>query len=118
MKIVHFLSYTATALKQAQQLWAHSRKARCWAWCGAVFGPLARFGADAGGDPGQRNGWRHILGVLGLGVAIPLIAIAYATRAGFARSRDWVLAHIGALKQGFAWLILLLGIAVLFGADK
>ena len=52
------------------------------------------------------------------GAAIPLIGIAYATRAGFSRSRDWVLAHIGALKKGFAWLILLLGVAILFGADK
>lgn len=47
-----------------------------------------------------------ILGLFGLGAAVPLMAIAYATRAGFARSRDWVLAHIGKLKQGFAWLIL------------
>ncbi len=59
-----------------------------------------------------------ILGMFGLGAAIPLVAIAYATRAGFARSRDWVLAHIGKLKQGFAWLILLVGIAILLGADK
>ena len=56
--------------------------------------------------------------MFGLGAAIPLVAIAYATRAGFARSRDWVLAHIGKLKQGFAWLILLVGIAILLGADK
>ena len=32
-----------------------------------------------------------ILGAFGLGAAIPLIAAAYASRAGFVRMRGWVL---------------------------
>jgi len=59
-----------------------------------------------------------ILGVFGTGAAIPLVAVAYASRSGFNRARGWVLGHIGPLKTGFGLLILLLGIAILSGADK
>lgn len=86
-----------------------------WSPCS---GPLLASALTLVATKGNATDGAIILGLFGLGAAIPLIAIAYATRAGFARSRDWVLAHIGALKQGFAWLILLLGIAILFGADK
>ncbi|MHB1085593.1 MAG: cytochrome c biogenesis CcdA family protein [Thiobacillus sp.] len=86
-----------------------------WSPCS---GPLLASALTLVATKGNATDGAIILGLFGLGAAIPLIAIAYATRAGFSRSRDWVLAHIGALKQGFAWLILLLGIAILFGADK
>lgn len=86
-----------------------------WSPCS---GPLLASALTLVATKGNATDGAIILGLFGLGAAIPLIAIAYATRAGFSRSRDWVLAHIGTLKQGFAWLILLLGIAILFGADK
>jgi len=59
-----------------------------------------------------------ILGVFGLGAATPLVAVAYASRAGFAKARDWVLARIDAVKKGFGILIGLVGIAILTGVDK
>jgi len=59
-----------------------------------------------------------ILGLFGFGAAVPLVAIAYASRAGFNRSRDWVLRHIDGFKKGFGALIILVGIAILFGIDK
>lgn len=59
-----------------------------------------------------------ILGLFGLGAATPLVGFAYASRAGFMRSRNWVLAHIDRIKKGFGLLILLAGLAVLLGWDK
>lgn len=59
-----------------------------------------------------------ILGAFGLGAAVPLIAAAYASRAGFARMRGWVLGHIKALKTGFGVLLVSLGIAILMNWDK
>jgi cytochrome c biogenesis protein CcdA len=86
-----------------------------WSPCS---GPLLASALTLVATQGNAADGALILGLFGLGAAVPLIAIAYATRAGFARSRDWILAHIGKLKQGFAWLILLVGIAILFGGDK
>ena len=86
-----------------------------WSPCS---GPLLASALTLVATQGNAADGALILGLFGLGAAVPLMAIAYATRAGFARSRDWVLAHIGKLKQGFAWLILLVGIAILFGGDK
>lgn len=59
-----------------------------------------------------------ILGLFGLGAATPLVGFAYASRAGFMRSRNRVLAHIDRIKKGFGLLILLAGLAVLLGWDK
>jgi cytochrome c biogenesis protein CcdA len=59
-----------------------------------------------------------ILGAFGLGAAVPLMAAAYASRAGFVRMRGWVLGHITALKTGFGVLLVLLGLAILMGWDK
>ena len=59
-----------------------------------------------------------ILGLFGTGAAIPLVAVAYASRSGFNRARGWVLSHIDMLKTGFGLLILLVGLAILSGADK
>lgn len=59
-----------------------------------------------------------ILGAFGLGAAVPLIAAAYASRAGFASMRGWVLDHIKALKTGFGILLVGLGIAILMNWDK
>lgn len=86
-----------------------------WSPCS---GPLLASALTLVATQGNAADGALILGLFGLGAAVPLMVIAYASRAGFARSRDWVLAHIGKLKQGFAWLILLVGIAILFGGDK
>jgi cytochrome c-type biogenesis protein len=59
-----------------------------------------------------------VLGVFGLGAATVLVAAAYASRAGFGRVRGWVLAHMERVKRGFGVLVLLLGLAILLGADK
>ncbi len=59
-----------------------------------------------------------VLGLFGVGAAIPLVAVAYASRAGFGRARGWVLARIDGIKTGFALLLGAMGIAILTGADK
>lgn len=59
-----------------------------------------------------------VLGVFGIGAATPLVMVAYASRQGFTRSRDWVLAHVELLKRGFGLVLGLVGIAILTGADK
>lgn len=59
-----------------------------------------------------------ILGLFGLGAAIPLVAVAYASRKGFSAARGWVLARIDGIKKAFGMLILLTGLAILSGADK
>lgn len=59
-----------------------------------------------------------ILGLFGIGAAIPLVAVAYASRRGFSVARGWVLQRIDLIKKAFGVLILLTGIAILSGADK
>jgi cytochrome c-type biogenesis protein len=59
-----------------------------------------------------------MLAVFGLGAAIPLIAMAYVSKAGFNQSRGWVLGHISAIKTVFGACIVSLGIAILLGYDK
>lgn len=59
-----------------------------------------------------------ILGLFGLGAAIPLVVVAYASRAGFNAARGWVLQRIDGLKKIFGVVILLTGLAILSGADK
>ncbi len=59
-----------------------------------------------------------ILGLFGLGAAVPLVAVAYASRSGFNVARGWVLARIDGIKKAFGVLILLVGVAILTGADK
>jgi cytochrome c biogenesis protein CcdA len=59
-----------------------------------------------------------ILGLFGIGAAIPLVAAAYASRSGFQWTRDWVIGHSAAIKQGFGLLLGVAGLAMLTGADK
>jgi len=59
-----------------------------------------------------------ILAFFGAGAAIPLVAVAYASRAGIQRVRGCVLANAVRLKPGFAIVIAVTGIATLTGADK
>lgn len=59
-----------------------------------------------------------VLGLFGVGAAIPLVAVAYASRRGFNAMRGWVLSRIDGIKKAFGGLILLAGLAILSGADK
>lgn len=59
-----------------------------------------------------------ILGVFGIGAAIPLVAVAYASRRGFHAMRGWVLKRIDGIKKVFGMLIMSVGVAILSGADK
>lgn len=59
-----------------------------------------------------------VLGLFGLGAAVPLVAVAYASRSGFARARGWVLGRIDTVKKGFGLLIGAAGVAILTGTDK
>jgi cytochrome c biogenesis protein CcdA len=59
-----------------------------------------------------------VLGLFGLGAALPLVAVAYASRSGFTRVRGWVLARIGAVRKLFALLLGAMGVAILSGRDK
>jgi len=59
-----------------------------------------------------------ILGLFGVGVAIPLVAVAYASRRGFNAMRGWVLSRVDSVKKAFGVFILAAGLAILSGADK
>ncbi len=59
-----------------------------------------------------------VLGLFGVGAAIPLVAAAYASRRGFGAVRGWVLENTTRLKNVFGLLIGALGIAILTGGDK
>lgn len=86
-----------------------------WTPCsGPLLGSALALVASEGGA--GRGG--VVLGIFGLGAAIPLVAVAYASRSGFARVRSWVLARIGQVRRGFALLLGALGVAILTGADK
>ena len=86
-----------------------------WSPCsGPLLGSaLALVASDGGGLQGG-----IILGVFGIGAAIPLIVVAYASRSGFGSMRTWIMGHIGLLKKGFGILLLTLGAAILSGGDK
>ena len=59
-----------------------------------------------------------LLGLFGLGAALPLVVVAYASRAGFAGARDWITGRVETLKRGFAVLLGAMGGAILLGWDK
>ena len=59
-----------------------------------------------------------ILGLFGIGAAIPLVAVAHASRSGFNAARGWVLQRIDVIKKAFGVVILLTGIAIRSGADR
>jgi cytochrome c biogenesis protein CcdA len=86
-----------------------------WSPCsGPLLGSALSLVASEGGV--ARGG--VVLGIFGLGAAIPLVAVAYASRSGFTRVRDWVLARIERVRHGFAVLLGAMGVAILTGADK
>jgi len=59
-----------------------------------------------------------VLGIFGFGAAMPLVLVAYASRSGFLRVRDWVLARMESVRRGFALLLGAMGVAILTGGDK
>lgn len=59
-----------------------------------------------------------ILGLFGAGAAIPLVAVAYLSRAGFSRIQSWVVKHADQTKKIFGIVLLLVGLAILSGADR
>lgn len=86
-----------------------------WSPCsGPLLGSALSLVASEGGV--ARGG--VVLGVFGLGAAIPLVAVAYASRSGFTRARDWLLARVEQVRRGFAVLLGAMGVAILTGADK
>ncbi|MBC3884073.1 cytochrome c biogenesis CcdA family protein [Undibacterium griseum] len=86
-----------------------------WSPCsGPLLGSALTLVASEGGM--LRGG--VVLGIFGLGAAVPLVAVAYTSRSGFVRVRDWVLARIESVRYGFALLLGVMGIAILIGADK
>ena len=86
-----------------------------WSPCsGPLLGSALTLVASEGGA--ARGG--IVLGVFGVGAAIPLVAVAYASRSGFSRVRDWVLSRIERVRHGFALLLGAMGVAILTGGDK
>ncbi len=86
-----------------------------WSPCS---GPLLASALTLVATEGGAGRGAIILGLFGLGAAIPLVAVAYASRSGFSKARTLVLGNIDGIKKGFGLLILLAGIAILTGADK
>nr|WP_295785467.1 cytochrome c biogenesis CcdA family protein [Rhodoferax sp.] len=68
-------------------------------------------------DGGAAHG-ALVLGLFGVGAAIPLVAAAYLSRAGFARIRQWVVAHGSQSKKFFGVVLFLVGVAILTGVDR
>jgi len=86
-----------------------------WSPCsGPLLGSALTLVASEGGV--ARGG--IVLGIFGVGAAIPLVAVAYASRSGFSRVRDWVLLRIESVRHGFAFLLGAMGVAILTGGDK
>ena len=86
-----------------------------WSPCsGPLLGSALTLVASEGGV--ARGG--VVLALFGVGAAIPLVAVAYASRSGFSRVRDWLLGRIDRVRHGFAVLLGLMGIGILTGADK
>ena len=86
-----------------------------WSPCS---GPLLATALTLVASEGGASRGALMLGLFGIGAAIPLVAVAYASRRGFSRARSWVLAHIDAIKKAFGAVILVSGAAILTGGDK
>lgn len=85
-----------------------------WSPCaGPLLGSTLALVATSGGAPRGAL----LLGLFGLGAALPLVGAAYASRAGFGRMRATVLAHAGAAKRAMGGLVLLVGLLILTGGD-
>lgn len=86
-----------------------------WSPCS---GPLLASAMTLVASEGGAGRGAFILGLFGLGAAVPLMVAAYASRSGFVHARGWVLTHAETLKKVFGGLIVAAGVAILTGADK
>jgi cytochrome c biogenesis protein CcdA len=86
-----------------------------WSPCS---GPLLGSALTLVASEGGAGRGALILGLFGLGAAIPLMLAAYASRGAMARVRGWVIRHGDAAQRVFGMLMLALGAAILTGADK
>ena len=86
-----------------------------WSPCSGqlLASALTLVASEGGGGRGAL-----ILGLFGIGAATPLVAVAYASRSGFARARGQVLARVDSIKKILGILIGLTGLAILTGGDK
>ncbi len=86
-----------------------------WSPCsGPLLGGALTLVADSGGA-GRGT---LILGFFGIGAAVPLVGVAYLSKAKFLSFRDWMLKHSGNIKKAVGFLMLALGLAILTGYDK
>jgi cytochrome c biogenesis protein CcdA len=65
-----------------------------------------------GAQAGTKRGG-IIFGLFGIGVAIPLVAVANASRGSIHAARGWVLQRIDGIRKAFGIFILLTGFAIL-----
>jgi cytochrome c biogenesis protein CcdA len=86
-----------------------------WSPCS---GPLLASALTLVASEGGAASGGLILGLFGIGAAIPLVAVAYASRSGFNRVRGWVIGRMDGVKKGFGLLLLLVGVLILTGGDK
>lgn len=85
-----------------------------WSPCS---GPLLGSGiALVASEGGLLNGGL-ILGMFGVGAALPLICAAYCSRALYVRVRIWLSAYAPSMRRAVGVLLLLMGLAVLTDAD-
>ncbi|MEY2631694.1 MAG: hypothetical protein RIR00_348 [Pseudomonadota bacterium] len=86
-----------------------------WSPCsGPMLGSiLALVASEGGGLAGF-----VLLSIFGLGAALPLVAVAYLSRAGMLRFRAGLLTRMPGLKRGLGALLLLAGLAILGGGDR
>lgn len=85
-----------------------------WSPCS---GPLLGSGiALTATREGLHNGGL-ILGMFGVGAALPLVGAAYVSRAVFVRARVWLSGHASAIRRAVAVPLALTGFMVLTGAD-
>lgn len=59
-----------------------------------------------------------ILGVFGVGAAIPLTLAAYLSRTGFSKFQHRLMPYVGAFKRAFAVVLVAMSILILTGGDK
>ncbi|WP_394788627.1 cytochrome c biogenesis CcdA family protein [Rhodoferax sp.] len=86
-----------------------------WSPCS---GPLLGSALTLVASEGGAGRGALILGLFGLGAALPLVAAAYASRSAFGRVRSWVQAHGEQSKKVFGACLLMVGLAILSGADR
>lgn len=86
-----------------------------WSPCSGplLASALTLVASEGGALPGA-----ILLGLFGVGAAIPLVLVAYASRRASGLLRDWLMTHIEFIKKSFGVLLLLVGVAILSGGDK